>query len=429
MRPTALLAFIISTAAVTAGDLFLTPLGAGDKTGSSWQNALDQGSANRAVNELLTAGVTLYLGSGTYQDLRIEVRRGGTENRPCAIKGVDRGGGLPLIRGRWTVEAPSKGPTAIRFAPGVSDLVISNLRIERFKIGVHLPDTPNATPHHRITFANVDMSHIRHGFYLSRCSNLRLEDCDLVHYTKHGFRFENACSRVRLLRCTADCSSGSEDWERRTELFPFGFIVNQSKDPQTDIHFVDCVARNNRMPLQNRKYKNGDGFVVEKSAAQVAFTRCRAIRNQDGGFDLKSSAVSLRDCVAVQNSRAFRIWSTASLSNCFAGFGTTGLWSNGGRIDVDRSTFYQLSGAAILADDDSTGPLCLTRSIIARCKLPARRTARGVIDVPPQTTRPGHDPFVFRAPAASWQGNTDAMDCTSHPDRGYSRPPSDTSRM
>lgn len=417
-----LLFFVFSTTALVADDYYLTPKGAGGRTGSNWESAFDQSAIDRVINEILLPGDTLHLGGGVYRNLKMEVRRGGNEKQPIAIKGVDRGDGLPVIRGGWSEAAPSKGDTAIRISPGVSDVLFSDLRIERYQIGVYVPDKPKSQPCGRLAFKNVDMSLIRHGFYFSGCNNLRLEDCDLVKYTKHGFRFDKGCSRVRVLRCVADCSAGSEDWERLTELFPFGFFVNQSKELQSDFRFVDCVAMNNLMPLQDRKYKNGDGFVVEESAVRVSFVRCRAIRNQDGGFDLKTPGVSLEGCVAVENSRAFRIWHSGTLSNCFCGFGKVGLWSNGGRIDLSRSTFYRLSDAAILTDDSYKGPVKLAKCLMADCKASVRRTAKGIVELG-DTVGTGADegepPVVFRNPKAGWRGDSNAMDSSSHPDRGY----------
>lgn len=329
---------------------------------------------------------------------------------------------MPVLRGQWTVEDPSKGATAIRFAAGVSDVLIADLRIERVQVGVRVPHEAGSALNERLSFRNVDMSRIRHGFYLAGCRELLLEDCALTKYTKHGFRFDEGCSQVRVVGCVADCSGGSEAWEKKTELFPFGFLVNRSTERQGDFRFVDCLARNNRMPLQDRTYKNGDGFVVEESADRVAFVRCRAIRNQDGGFDLKTREVSLEGCVAVENSRAFRLWGTGRLSNCFAGFGKVGLWSNGGEVAVERSTFYALSGAAVLADDRATGPVTAKRCLVTRCGVPFRRTAKGVVEFEgtPGAEAGGEDvPIVFRNPGAGWRGATNEMDSISHPDVGY----------
>lgn len=422
--PNILVALILSSAVLRAGDFFVTPEGGGVRNGATWATAFDQGSVERVVNELMVPGDTLHLGGGVYRGLQVEVRRGGAEGRPISIVGVDRGGGLPVLRGEWSVEAPSEGGTAIRLSAGVSDVSFANLRIERFQTGVQARGGTKEGLHRRVAFRNIDMSRIRHGFYLSGCTDLLLADCDLRNYTKHGFRFESGCSLVRVLRCVADCSGGSDDWERRTELFPFGFFVNHAAEPHADFEFVDCVARNNLMPLQDRKYKNGDGFVVEKSAARVVFRRCRAIRNQDGGFDLKTPGVTLEDCVAVRNSRGIRIWGTGTLTNCFVGFGNVGLWANGGGIEVKRTTFHGLSGAAVLADDEAEGPVSLTGCLITRCGAPVRRTAKGRVEFADTVGADGEgDSVVFREPQHGWEGDGPGMDSISHPARGYVFPP------
>ena len=88
---------------------------------------------------------------------------------------------------------------------------------------------------------------MRHGFYVSDCDDLVLTDCDLKRYSKHGFRCEMGCDRVTMRRCTADCSEGDAEWEKKTELFPFGFNVNDGGTPNTALTFTDCLARNNLM--------------------------------------------------------------------------------------------------------------------------------------------------------------------------------------
>lgn len=46
-------------------------------------------------------GDRLFVGSGTYREAEIELAVSGTAGKPVIIEGVDRGGGLPLLTGRW----------------------------------------------------------------------------------------------------------------------------------------------------------------------------------------------------------------------------------------------------------------------------------------------------------------------------------------
>jgi hypothetical protein len=268
---------------------------------------------------------------------------------------------------------------------------------------------------------DIDIEQFRYGFYLSDCDDTELEDCDLRRYTKHGFRFEAGCDFVELSNCTADCSEGDAEWEKKTELLPFGFIVNNGGAPNTYIHFDRCLAQNNLMPLQKNSYKNGDGFVVEGNATAVWFEGCRAIRNQDGGFDLKSPDVDLADCVAIGNSKGFRIWTIARMRNCFAGWGATGLWANGGPVAVRRCTFHELK-AAVMTNDRATKPVTLADCLVSSCETTHKKTARGQATVESSiVVRRGdteNDP-QFIKPDPAWNGLGDALNSRKFPDKGY----------
>ncbi|QDU58887.1 right-handed parallel beta-helix repeat-containing protein [Aeoliella mucimassa] len=418
-----IMAYLCVIGAAYGADFHATPTGAGLQDGSDWSNALGKDSLSTVFNEVMQPGDRLLLGSGVYSAAKLNLKVGGEPPAPKVIAGVDRGEGLPCLRGSWSIESPAEGATAIRIDAGVSNVTLTDLRIERFKMGVHVPSSKGLKKSSQLVFRNIDMQWMRHGFYLAGCTNTTLKGCDLSRYSKHGFRFEEGCSHIQLLECTADCSTGDAEWEKQTELFPFGFIVNQSSEQQTDFLFQDCLAQNNRMPLQDRKYKNGDGFVVEKTTTNVEFVRCRAIRNQDGGFDLKPRGIKLRDCVAVDNSRQYRLWDDGTLTNCFAGRGTVGLWNNGGSVVVTDSTFFGLTDAAVLTDDHADGGVVLQNCIVASCNRVARHTAHGKTEqretlVADSPNANGVVSFVGDE-EKTWTGLTNAMNARSHPDKGY----------
>jgi hypothetical protein len=64
-------------------------------------------------------------------------------------------------------------------------------------------------------------------------------------------------------------------------------------------------------------YWNGDGFSDEPGNHHIVYEECAARGSTDGGFDCKSRNVLLRECIAEDNKRNFRIWSErATLSGC-----------------------------------------------------------------------------------------------------------------
>lgn len=417
------LAAITSASRANAADYYLTPLGAGQKDGSGWEQAFDQSALSEAVNNKLQPGDRLLLGSGTYPEASLTITSGGSAGKAKVISGVDRGSGLPVFSATWNVDKPDKGRTGIRLEPGASHLKVEHLRMKGYTFGVLAPPVKEAPARQQLAFDDIDMEQLRHGFYLSDCDDLQHTDCDLKRYTKHGFRLDQGCDRVSFERCTADCSEGDAAWEEKTELLPFGFTANDGGAPNTAIRFTDCLARNNMKPNQTNRYKNGDGFVVEGNSSDVAFERCRAIRNQDGGFDLKVVDVRLTDCLAIGNKRGFRIWTTGTLTNCFAGWDVSSLWNNGGPMTATRCTFYATTRAAVLSDDHGKLPITLQDCIVTT--LPAEKEAQATLSkvvlsgtIVTGRGKTDKDP-EFVHPDPKWDGLGDAMNSKTYPDKGY----------
>lgn len=413
----------ISAASLSAADFYLTPAGAGKKDGTNWENAFAQASLNEAVNDRMKAGDRLMLGGGAYPNGSLKLVTGGAPGKPKSIIGVDRGAGLPVFASNWTVEKADKGPTCISLEPGVSHVTLQHLRIKNYCFGVR-GGVSEAAPRSHLTFDDVDVEQQRHGYYLSHCDDLVFENCDLKRYSKHGFRLDQGCNRVAFRKCTADCSEGDLEWETKTELFPFGFTVNDGGAPSTKITFEDCVAKNNRKSNQGSlKYTNGDGFVVEGNTQDVTFTRCRAFRNQDGGFDLKVDGVKLTDCVATGQRRNFRIWRTGTLTNCFAGWSSAGLWCKDGGVTATRCTFHEHQKAAIEADDKAVHPIVLIDCLISAAA-PSPKVAAGPKILEQEetvvaSTAPGGKPPGYAKDEATWDGTGSAMDAASYPQKGF----------
>lgn len=400
-----------------ARDWHVLPEGSGNGTGTSWEDALDATAARTKLREGdLEAGDRILLGSGVYRDATWEIAVSGTEAQPTRIEGRDTGGGLPVISGTWDESSPEKGLTALTIAPGVHDVVVRSLRISDCAMGVVAAPVKGGKARERLVFDDLDMRRIRHGFYLSDCRGLVVERCDLARYTKHGFRLEDGCEDVVFRHCTADCSEGDEAWERLTESLPFGFLANGTRTPNLRILFEDCTSRNNLMPLQKSSYKNGDGFVIEEGTREVRFVRCRAIRNQDGGYDLKTTDVRLEGCVAIGNSRNYRIWNAGTLVSCYSGFAPTGLWSDEGPVEVRLSTFHALDRAAEV-DDDAGAVITLRDCLLSEVGAVFPEDAGGRLEM--DDSNDSGDPVRLKAPDDAWQGDSDAMDSTSHPDKGW----------
>lgn len=388
-----------------AADFHVSPAGSGTKDGSRETDAAPAAEASRIFNERMSGGDRLRLADGIYKDLHLSLERGGDPGNPKILVG-SKGA---ILESKWSIAKPDKGPTAISLGTGVSHLIIEGITVRNYCFAVKA-NVSSEVARSGIRLEGLRMEQVRHGLYLSDCDDLTVSGCDVRRYSKHGFRFDQGCDRVTLENCTADCSEGDAEWETKTELFTFGFIVNSSGVSNNGFTFVNCTASNNMKSNQGKtKYTNGDGFVVEGNATDVTFTRCRAFRNQDGGFDLKVKDVKLVDCVSVGHRRDFRIWNSGTMENCFAGWSQSGLWIKGGTVTAKGCTFAGHDQSDFEIEDGSNGRIALSKCILSTKNIP-----EGV--VAPDAVTAGGDEFT--KVGTGWPGGKE-LDSRSHPAFGY----------
>lgn len=367
----------------------------------------DAGAASEIFNDRMQPGDRLVLGTGIYQDLGLKLVTGGADGRPKIIEGT---AGAVMVSS-WSIKKPDKGATAITLAPGLRHVVLRNLSVQRYCIAIRA-DRAAENPRGHLVFENLSMERMRHGFYLSDCDDVAISGCKLKRYSKHGVRFEQGCDRVALKDCVADCSEGDPLWETQTEVFPFGFCINDGGVPNTGFLFENCVARNHIKSNQTVKYTNGDGFVVEGNARDVAFRSCRALRNQDGGFDLKVKDVRLEDCVATGQRRDYRVWKSGTLTNCFGGWSEAGLWVKEGSVKASRCTFLHHRKSTVEAEDPAKRPVLLDCLIVSNS---------------PGSFDGGNSNVVARSaaelgiadPKPEWDGSGNVMNSSIHSNKGY----------
>ncbi|MGE9268412.1 MAG: right-handed parallel beta-helix repeat-containing protein [Verrucomicrobiales bacterium] len=406
-----------------AADFYLSPKGAGTADGSSRENAAPPAKADALFNETLKPGDRLLLLPGIYEKLEITLASSGTADAPKTLAGVVEDQKKPTLKSTWELTSKKTYDTAIRLAEGVSHLRVENLHLSHYTFAVKA-DSSAKQARENVTFTDLDIDHVRHSFYLSDFKKLTLKNIKTVRYRKHAYRFEEGCVDVLVENCLADCSEGDPTWEAGTELFPFGFTArNSKKRPNSKFRFIDCAALNNVMPRQDTKYRNGDGFVIENAVEDVSFLRCRAQRNQDGGYDLKSPNVTLRDCIATHNGRDFRIWYGGTLENCFAGFSYTGLWNNGPGLTASHCTLYGHKVSA-MSDDRATDQLVIKDSLLVdlgqheEYEAKRRKTTLENCEIIRPKDEENDPKFVN--PTEKWFGEGDNFDSRTFPDKGYS---------
>lgn len=347
-----------------AADYHANPVGAGTREGTTVANAVAASSIATFFNTKMKAGDRLLLGPGTYQGTSLSLTQGGTAASPKIIEGPADPATPALFSSSWSIEVPDSGPTAISLGSGLTGVTLRNLQIRGYCFALRASSA--AAPRSNLIFENIGIEQVRHGVYFYDCDSLQFTGVRMKRYSKHGFRFELGCDQVVLRDCVADCSEGDPVWETKTEVFPFGYIVNKGGTPNTGFLFENCVAKNNIKSNQTVSYTNGDGFVIEGNTTDVTFRNCQAIRNQDGGFDLKVKDVKVIGCTAIGHRRDFRIWTTGTLENCVAGWSGTAFWGEGGPVTATNCLFlgHTKYGAEMEADK-ADAPVTLVNSIIS----------------------------------------------------------------
>jgi hypothetical protein len=125
------------------------------------------------------------------------------------------------------------------------------------------------------------------------------------------------------------------------------FDVSMRAAPQTGSNLPEGIAigGNNCTPIHNvtirdgkingfrmasveGKYTNGDGIASEGCVDGLTIERVTSSNNSDGAFDLKGTRIVLRDLVAVNSNRAFRIWGKGVVATTLTAdqFRGAGIW-------------------------------------------------------------------------------------------------------
>lgn len=88
---------------------------------------------------------------------------------------------------------------------------------------------------------------------------------------------------------------------------------------QNTVHNVmirRTTMKNCTQTLASSEYWNADGFVAERETYNIALEDTVSEGHTDGGYDLKSNGITLLRTSASDNKRNYRIWGSATLTDC-----------------------------------------------------------------------------------------------------------------
>ncbi len=202
-----------------AGDLYLTPDGAGARTGADWANALPGNASNvlQAAWDALQPGRTCHLGSGLFVNLSLKVSSGGSgPAAPKRLAGEDTGEGLPWLVGDWSPKNVEHGASFLSLGAGVGHCAFEHLRLARY----HHVMFSKEGRHVGLRLRDVGAYELRFGVFLcgggladkpeEASHDIAIEACPFIHFSKSAVRLQGGNYDVRVLDCTAD--AGGSAW-------------------------------------------------------------------------------------------------------------------------------------------------------------------------------------------------------------------------
>lgn len=303
-----------------AGDLYLTPDGAGARTGADWANALPGNASNvlQAAWDALQPGRTCHLGSGLFVNLSLKVSSGGSgPAAPKRLAGEDTGEGLPWLVGDWSPKNVEHGASFLSLGAGVGHCAFEHLRLARY----HHVMFSKEGRHEGLLLRDVGAYELRFGVFLcgggladkpeEASHDIAIEACSFIHFSKSAVRLQGGNYDVRVLDCTAD--AGGSAWMKEAFHIAYNIQGDATRDPkkdatpwagERDIVFVNCVARSGI--YSKARYWQGDGFCAERGVRNLAFINCAAFDCADGGWDVKSDNVVFVNCESLRLARRGR---------------------------------------------------------------------------------------------------------------------------
>jgi hypothetical protein len=292
-------------------NVYVSPTGSGDKSGSSADNAMPVASLDAAIVQSGAGGSVLMLADkGAYNlSQPINISHGGTSSAPITIKGVDSAGNemnIQIFGTRapdWTAGL-AVGNEVFKLQTGANHLIFENMTFNNVATAIRAgADISN------IVIQDMYADNVKRFFedYPSG-SNTTATISGLVirNVEVHGFS-ENV---VRLRDDTHDVLIENVYGDSEGQIGDFAMGVHLDGTVH-DVTIRKSIMENARD--SGTGYWNGDGFVTERGVYGITFEDTVARGNADGGYDLKSTDTTLTRAIADGNGRNFRIWGETTL--------------------------------------------------------------------------------------------------------------------
>jgi serralysin len=295
-------------------DYYISPNGAGDRTGSNWFNAA---TINKLGGLVEKAGandqILVRADQGSYHvTSQIVIDAGGAVGKPVVIRGVDGSGNAEqatIIGNRPAkYDGDSRaGNELFKLLDGADNLKFADLLVKdtgtAFRFGADL---------NRITIDNVDARNVTYfvnnlasgSEKTATVDKLTIRDVDVIGFSNKAITLGYDTHNVTIKNMTADMAG------QTGELYPEGIHLTGTVH---DVLIKDTTMANVKSLGGATSYWNGDGFATESNVHDIRFENTTAIGNTDAGYDLKSDDTVLVGALAIGNTRNYRFWGSASL--------------------------------------------------------------------------------------------------------------------
>ena len=319
----------VTTAAKPKSVQLFTASGAGDKDGRDWQNAMPIGALSKALSRARPgmgyligfdpAGGPIPLDQG-----QILIKVSGEEKRPVFVQvGRIAGkhelaaaeGAAPVFKSSkpWSVKDFGKrGSSFFAIANGASHLRLSGFQIDGTPAdGFFKFRAKQATTFSDIAISGIEARNVGRIIETERGAmlrNLLVSDCKVVGIVRGFARFRDLTDATfRNLELDADNMDGGG--KNVCQL-----IAVASGENVLFENITVRNAKNEPPPKQGKEpgYVQGDGIVCERKTSNVTIRNCHASNMGDGGFDLKTTNVTMEDCTTDSCKFGARIWAIGS---------------------------------------------------------------------------------------------------------------------
>jgi hypothetical protein len=317
----------VPTAAKPSSIMLFTASGAGAKDGSAWQDAMPLDALPNALSSARpgagfligfeSAGEPVAIGKG-----QISIRASGEEDKPLFLEAglvADQTGIAAAPEDRaaffrsaepWSLENFGKGGSSFfALADGASHLRISGFSIDGTPAdGFFKFRGKQATTYRDIVISGIEARNVGRVIETEQAAmlqNLTVSDCRVVGIVRGFARFRNL-SDSTLRNLDLDAAKMDAGRKNVCQLI----AVSEGEN----LVFENLTLRNaiNEPPPPKEGkepgYVQGDGIVCERKTSNVTVRNCHASGMGDGGFDLKTTNVTMEDCTTDSCKFGARIW-------------------------------------------------------------------------------------------------------------------------